>query len=74
MVGVKKKKDREPCRHFNKGRCTYGLSCHYDHRCSVKKCRKFGHGVHICHLRNTETTVGDKGHEEKEEGAGRNAK
>ena len=48
--GHQNKKDREPCRHFNKGHCTYGLSCPYDHRCSVKKCRKFGHGVHICHL------------------------
>ena len=49
------KKDRETCRRFNKGRCTYGLSCHYDHRCSVKKCGKFGHGAHICRLRGTET-------------------
>ena len=45
---------REPCRRFNKGQCTHGLSCKYDHRCSVKKCGKFGHGAHICRLRNME--------------------
>ena len=44
------KKDKEPCHRFNKGRCTYGLSCKFDHRCSVKKCGKFGHGAHICRL------------------------
>ena len=31
------KRDRSPCRRFNKGKCTYGLSCKYDHRCSVPK-------------------------------------
>ena len=44
-------RDKEPCRHFNKGHCTYGLSCKFDHHCSVKKCGKFGHGAHICRLR-----------------------
>ena len=44
------KKDREPCRRFKKGRCTYGMSCKFDHRCSVKTCGKFGHGAHICRL------------------------
>ena len=42
---------KEICKRFNKGCCTYGLSCKYDHRCSVPKCGKFGHGAHICHLR-----------------------
>ena len=36
-AGKGNKKDREPCRRFNKGRCTFGLSCKFDHRCSVKK-------------------------------------
>ena len=31
---------------FNKGKCTAGLSCKYDHRCL--ECGKFGHGEHIC--------------------------
>ena len=57
----KSKRDREPCRRFNKGRCTFGLSCKFDHRCSVKKCGKFGHGAHICHLRNTEGEGGKTG-------------
>ena len=42
---------REPCRRYNKGKCTFGLSCNYDHRCSVLKCGKFGHGAHICRMR-----------------------
>ena len=48
----KNKRDREPCRRFNKGRCSNGLSCKFDHRCSIDRCRKFGHGAHICRLRN----------------------
>ena len=48
--GKQNKKDREPCRRFNKGKCTFGLSCKFDHRCSVPKCGKFGHGAHICRL------------------------
>ena len=42
--GFKKKK--EECRHFNKGLCTVGLGCKYDHRCL--ECGKFGHGTYIC--------------------------
>ena len=57
--GRQNKRDKEPCRRFNKGRCTFGLSCKYDHRCSVKKCGKFGHGAHICHLRHTENDQGN---------------
>ena len=42
------KRDKEPCHQFNRGKCTFGLSCKFDHRCSVLKCGKFGHGAHIC--------------------------
>ena len=49
------KKDKEPCRRFNKGKCTFGLACKFDHHCSVKKCGKFRHGAHICRLRASET-------------------
>ena len=55
----KNNKENKPCRRFNKGKCTFGFSCKYDHRCSVKKCGKFGHGAHICRLRNTQSE-GDK--------------
>ena len=37
---------KEICERFNKGLCTAGQGCKYDHRC--KKCGKFGHGAHIC--------------------------
>ena len=46
-------KKKEICKHFNQGCCTYGLSCRYEHCCSVKKCGKFGHGAHICRLRES---------------------
>ena len=45
---------KEICKQFNRGKCTFGLSCRYDHRCAVPKCGKFGHGAHICHLCNTD--------------------
>ena len=53
------KRDQEPCRRFNKGRCSYGLSCKFDHRCSVKKCGKWGHGAHICRVRLAEQNSGN---------------
>ena len=47
--GANSKRGRhEPCKHFNKGLCTAGASCKYDHRCMVKECGKWGHGAHIC--------------------------
>ena len=54
------KHDAEPCRRFNRGRCTFGLSCKFDHRCSVKKCGKFGHGAFQCRLRNDSDKNQDK--------------
>ena len=49
--GRQRSKIHEPCRRFNKGKCTYGNNCIYDHGCSVEKCGKFGHGAHICCLK-----------------------
>ena len=40
-------KKKEICKRFNKGKCTAGYHCNYDHRCL--NCGKFGHGAHICH-------------------------
>ena len=40
---------KEACKQFNRGECTAGLSCKYDHRCMVLERGKFGHGAHICH-------------------------
>ena len=63
------KRDKEPCRRFNRGHCTFGLSCKYDHRCSVPKCGKFGHGAHICRLRLAE----ERGNDTNEQGVNTNA-
>ena len=45
-------KRKEICKHFNKGKCTSGYRCNYDHRCL--NCGKFRHGAHIC--RNKKVT------------------
>ena len=55
--GDKSGKRAEPCRRFNKGKCNFGLACKYDHRCAIKRCGKFGHGAHVCHLRHTESSL-----------------
>ena len=39
---------------FNRGKCTYGLRCKYDHRCT--NCNKWGHGAHSCRKASTSTT------------------
>ena len=42
---------KEICKRFNKGKCTKGYRCQFDHRCL--KCGKFGHGEHICRNKTT---------------------
>ena len=34
------------CYRYNRGNCTYGLNCKFDHRCGF--CDKFGHGGVNC--------------------------
>ena len=60
-----KGKRRDICKRFNRGKCTYGQKCKFEHRCEVPKCGKFGHGAHICRLRNGE--VGDEPHQKRKE-------
>ena len=42
---------KEICKRFNKGLCTAGRGCKYDHRCL--ECGKFGHRAHICCRKST---------------------
>lgn len=42
-------KSKNPCWRYNKGRCTFGEKCEFDHRCS--HCGKKGHGRHKCYKR-----------------------
>ena len=34
------------CWKYNRGKCTYGFGCKFEHQCGI--CNKFGHGAHIC--------------------------
>ena len=55
------KKKKEICQNFNKGLCSLGLTCNYEHRCL--ECNKFGHGAHICRKRkNNGTKTSANGH------------
>ena len=40
------RKDKDVCYRYNSGKCSFGLSCWFDHRCAV--CNKTGHGAHNC--------------------------
>ena len=42
---------------YNKGNCTFGRKCRFDHRCSF--CNKFGHGAYCCRK------AGNKPHSEQ---------
>ena len=39
------KQKGKPCRRYNRGKCNFGSSCRYDHRCSYGPCGKFGHSI-----------------------------
>ena len=49
--GGSSKFKKEIYKRFNKGKCTAGMSCHYDHKCL--ECGKFGHGAHICRRKSS---------------------
>ena len=46
---------RDYCKRFQWGKCHYGLSCKFEHRCAMPKCGKFGCGAHICRLRQQDS-------------------
>ena len=37
---------QDPCRHYNRGKCTFGVNCKFDHKCSY--CHRFRHTVKNC--------------------------
>ena len=41
-----KEKRTDNCKHFNRGHCSFGSSCRYEHRCSY--CFKLGHPILTC--------------------------
>ena len=46
-----KQRKSDVCWRYNRGKCTYGNSCKFDHKCAI--CLKFGHGSHNCRRANT---------------------
>ena len=46
LKGGEKPKDREVCWRYNKGECTFGQNCRFDHRCA--HCSKSGHSINNC--------------------------
>ena len=44
--GKNGKRNNEVCRRFNRGRCTFGTNCKYEHRCLY--CNKYGHPIMHC--------------------------
>ena len=48
---------KDICWRYNSGRCTYGSSCKFEHKCSV--CLRYGHGAHICRRANWEESRED---------------
>ena len=44
--GNERRNKRDICCRYNKGKCTYGTNCKFDHRCGI--CGKFGHAAHLC--------------------------
>ena len=41
-----KKTNGKICWKYNRGKCTYGFNCKFDHKCGM--CNRFGHGAHNC--------------------------
>ena len=50
---------KEISQRFNKGLCTAGRNCKFDHRCL--ECGKFGHRMHICRKRLNNQAKGSSG-------------
>ena len=54
---------------FNRGKCSYGMNCKFDHRCGV--CGKFGHGAHNCRKLGMECPGNNRARGEWEDKQGR---
>ena len=37
---------KDICWKYNKGKCTYGMKCKFQHKCGI--CSKYRHGAHLC--------------------------
>lgn len=49
---------KDICRNFNRGKCSYGASCRYDHKCAT--CGRFGHNALQCRQKEVKETDGTK--------------
>ena len=53
----------DACWRFNKGRCSYGTSCRFEHKCMF--CNKFGHGSNRCRRGDDRGEKGEKKGDDK---------
>ena len=51
-AGLSQSRQKETCKHYNKGRCSFGNTCKYEHRCAY--CFKLGHGALVCRKLNAD--------------------
>ena len=58
------KRERDICRKFNRGKCTYGFRYKYGHRCNT--CLEFGDGSHICIKNSDNSEAKNKPYDEHE--------
>ena len=71
--GSHKKKSgrREICFRFNRGKCSYGDRCKFEHKCGI--CNRYGHGAHNCR-RGYEHTRSGNDHGDRDHGGKRTKK
>lgn len=53
--GQSAKAKKEICQNFNRGKCSYGNSCRFDHKCAI--CGKYGHCALNCRANNKDKEV-----------------
>ena len=60
-LGNGRNRNRNICWKSNQGRCTYGMSCKFEHRCAI--CNKWGHGAINCRRGRGSDRSGNEGYD-----------
>ena len=54
----KKSKRRDICFRYNRGKCSYGDKCKFEHKCGI--CNRYGHGAYNCRRGSSSYGRGDR--------------